>query len=89
MRQLKHKKGTWFTLHHLTWNERKQETTGMRVVERCRLRTALPDDVFTREADMYLPYLDLDKNEPRMCYRKLIRYVAFPPDFEILKVKWL
>lgn len=88
MQQLRHKDKLWFTLHHLTWNERTQETNGMRVVERARLRPALPDEPFSRQADMYLPYIDLDKDEPRLCYRLLIRYVAFPPDFKLLKVNW-
>jgi hypothetical protein len=58
----------------------------MRVVERARIRPALPDDDFIKPSDMYLPYIDLDKDEPRLCFRKLIQYVAFPPEFKLLKV---
>lgn len=36
----------------------------------------------------YLTYVDASADEPRMCWKKLIRYVAFPPDYELLKVDW-
>ena len=85
MRQLRHTH-QHFTLHHLTYNVKRRQTTGMRVVERARVRPALPDDDFIKPSDMYLPYLNLDKDEPRLCFRKLIRFVAFPPDFKLLKV---
>jgi hypothetical protein len=86
MREMRHDTNKHFTLHHHTYNVKRHETNGVRVVERARLRPALPDDEFTKPADMYLPYIDLDADEPRLCFRKLIQYVAFPPDFKLLKV---
>lgn len=73
---------------HVTWNRKKNETNGLRHVTRARLRPALPDEKFYPHADLYLPYIDLDVNEPRMCFKKLIRTVAFPPQYEVLRVKW-
>lgn len=73
---------------HITWNQKKHETNGLRHVQNCRLRPALPDEKFYPHADLYLPYMDLDLKEPRMCFKKLIRTVAFPPDFIEMKVNW-
>ena len=88
MRELRHKDHLHFELHHLTYNHATGETKGLRVVSRCRVRPSLPDDRFALPADLYLPYMDLDMNEPRMCFRKLIRAVAFPPHFVLQKVNW-
>lgn len=88
MRQIRHRHENSFTLHHLTWNEAKREAKGLRVVERCRLRPALPNEKFSLPGDLYLPYMDLDIGEPRNCFKKLIRFVAFPPRYELLKVNW-
>lgn len=89
MREMRNQKNASFTLHHLTWNEKKQETKGLRVVERCRLRPALPGEVLKHAfADLYLTYIDLDLMEPRMCFKILMRAVAFPPNYELMKVNW-
>lgn len=88
MRDLRHKSNTYFELQHITFNQNRSETDGIRLVQRCRLRPALPDEKFYPNADLYLPYIDLDINEPRMCFKKLIRFVAFPPNYKLLKVKW-
>lgn len=88
MRELRHKKNAHFELQHITFNQKRNETEGIRHVQHCRLRPALPDEKFYPNADLYLTYIDLDIKEPRMCFKKLIRFVAFPPDFKLLKVKW-
>lgn len=81
-----------FTLHHLTWNDDEGTTAGMRIVNRCTLRPALKADTFPRaSAELYMPYTDLDLPagaQNRMCRKKLIRYVAFPPTNELLRVTW-
>jgi len=88
MRQLRHNETTHFEMHHLTYNHSTDETKGLRSVMRCRLRPALPKETFAAPADLYLPYVDLDLNEPRSCFKKLVRLVAFPPTYEPLKVNW-
>lgn len=88
MRQIRHTADAYFTMHHLTWNETKQEAKGLRVVERCKLRPALPNEKFALPGDLYLPYMDLDLEEPRTCFKKLIRFVAFPPLYKLQKVNW-
>ena len=88
MRKLRKEKKSHFLMHHLTYNEKKDKTNGLRVVSKCRLRAALPDEVFKMDSDLYLPYTDLDLHEARMAFKKLIRIVAFPPHFKLLKVNW-
>lgn len=91
MRQMKNNTQAFFKMSHLTADTSRKITNGMRHVEKCRLRDALPDDAFgSVPADLFLPYSDLSERKPvnRMCRKKLIRYVAFPPDFTLLKVEW-
>ena len=40
------------------------------------------------DPDHYLTYVISDTDEPRMCWKKLLRFVAFPPRYELLKVDW-
>jgi len=87
MRALRHSRQT-FEMYHLTWNEKKQETNGMRKVDKCRLRKGLTKESLSNDPDLYLLYTDVEKKEPRMCYKKLVRYVAFPPSYELLKINW-
>lgn len=88
MREIRHNKKLSFELHHLTYNHATGETHGLRVVSRCRLRPSLPKETFALPSDLYLPYTDLDTGEPKTCYKKLIRAVAFPPKHKLLKVNW-
>ena len=91
MRALRHSDDFFFIMHHLTFNERRQQTDGIRIVSMCRIRPALPDDSVKPDPDLFLPYTDLNEsksNQNRMCRKRLIRYVAFPPDFQLLKVDW-
>ena len=88
MRLLKKVPGAYFTLIHLTCNLRKRTTGGMRKVERCRLRASMRSDQAETDPDHYLPYEDLDTEEPRQCFKKLIRYVGFPPTYKLQRVNW-
>ena len=88
MRLVSKVKGAHFILIHLTCNRETGEGGETRKVERCRLRPSLPDGVTTIDPDHYLTYIDCDLDEPRTCFKKLIRYVAFPPKYELLKVNW-
>lgn len=89
MRRLKGIKNASFVLLHLTADLSRGETHGMRKVERCRVRKGMPENgAFSVNPDHYLAYEDLDTAEPRFCFKKLIRYVGFPPDYRLLKVNW-
>lgn len=87
MRQLRHSPET-FELYHLTWNTKTNTTNGMRKVNSCRIRPGFPQEKIQNNPDHYLLYMDMDLNEPRACFKKLARYVAFPPEFELLKIDW-
>jgi hypothetical protein len=92
MRRLSREFREPFVLHHQTFDELTGLSKGMRIVKKCLLRVSLPSDIFNRgTAELYLPYIDLDlpkSNQKRMCRKKLITHVAFPPAMVLLKVDW-
>ncbi|MDR2130545.1 MAG: hypothetical protein LBP56_05180 [Odoribacteraceae bacterium] len=88
MRLISKVEDAYFTLVHLTYNHKTGAGGETRKVERCRLRPSLPDGVTRIDPDHYLTYVDGSMDEPRMCFKKLIRYVGFPPDYKLLKVNW-
>lgn len=79
----------FFKMQHLTWNRNKKESDGIRNVEQGYIRKSLPRETFFPDADIYLPYRDAsDNHAPKMCFKRLILYVAFPPQYKWKKVKW-
>jgi hypothetical protein len=82
------KKDTAFKLEHLTYNRTLKKSNGVRTVEVTMLRPALTDDVFETDSDHYLTYKDIDHDKARQCFKKLIRRVAFAPEFEWYNVNW-
>ncbi len=65
-----------------------KENGTVRVFEKCRLRAARRDEGLSISADHYLYFVDMESNVPKTCFKKLIRKVSFPPEFEWLTVKW-
>lgn len=88
MRLISKVHGASFTLIHFTCNLRKRTGGQLRKVEQCLLRPALPEGMMKVDPDHYLTYVDTSTDAPRMCWKKLIRYVAFPPHYELLKIDW-
>lgn len=88
MRLISKMKDETFTLIHFTWNMKTRVGGELRKVEHCRLRPAMPEKVTKVDPDHYLTYTIADLDEPRMCWKKLLRFVAFPPRYELLKVDW-
>ena len=71
---------TSYTLH---------STPKLRTLEHCRWRTQLPHEAFDIDSDNYFLFQDSDGN-PKMCYRYLIRFMAFPNDgYKLHPIKWL
>lgn len=59
------------------------------VKEHCKYRTQLPYERFSVDSENYFLFTDGD-GEPRMCYRILIRFMAFPQDgYKLHKINWL
>ena len=87
-RNLKLVQGSWFTLLHLTCNMKTGACGELRKYERCRVRPALREDTFKMDGDMYFTFEDLETGEPKMCFKRLMRYIGFPPDYKLLKIDW-
>lgn len=88
MRELSKLPNKHFSLIHFTYNRNKLNSTGKKYVERSVCRASLPEDTFEVSGDLYFPYKDLDSGENKMCWKILLRLVAFPPDFEFMKINW-
>ena len=59
------------------------------VKERCKWRTQMPDEKFSVDGENLFLFLDEDGKE-KMCYKILIRYMAFPNDgYKLHKIDWL
>ncbi len=58
------------------------------VKENCTVRPQLPAGKFDVDSDNYFLFQDAD-GKPKSCYRILLRYIAFPPEFNMIKVNWL
>lgn len=79
-----------FTLCFFPYS-RSRGKAGARLVvkERCKWRRQLPDERFAASAENYLLFSDSEDN-PKMCYRILVRYMAFPNDgYKLHKINWL
>lgn len=64
-------------------------TPKLRTIEHCRWRTQLPHEAFDIDSDNYFLFQDSAGN-PKMCYRYLIRFMAFPNDgYKLHPIKWL
>lgn len=87
-RNLKFVPDAYFTLLHLTCNLTTNKSGQLVKVDKCRVRPSLREDTFQLDGDLYFPYEDLDTGEPKMCFKKLMRYIGFPPNYELLKIDW-
>ena len=82
------KAGMHFKIQHLTYNQVNNECNGLRTVSNCSLRPGLKANLFSTDADHYLTYYDHDADMPRQAFKKLIRWVAFAPDYNYIKINW-
>jgi hypothetical protein len=87
-RNLKYVPGATFVLLHLSCNLKTKACGETVKHERCRVRPALKEDTFQLDGELYFTYEDVDSGEPRMCFRRLMRFIGFPPDYELLKIDW-
>jgi len=78
-----------FTIVFYPYNSTKGiASTTARKIERCKVRTQLPDDCFSKDSDNFFMFLDED-GKPKTCYRILIRYIGYSSDnYRLRKVKW-
>lgn len=59
----------------------------LQVREKCTVRKQLPQERFQIPSDNYFLFMD-SNNDHKTCYRVLIRFVCFPPNYNLIKVKW-
>lgn len=87
MKELQHQ-GETFELHFYSLNRTKGKTGGLKKYFHCRLRPALPKEFSDNILpDMLLPFFDEQSGQNKHCYKRLIQAVAFPPTYELLKIK--
>ena len=77
-----------FKLLFLTCDTKRKEGGELRKYDKCRIRTAKMDELAEVDPDHYLYFTDVETGEARNCWKRLIRYVGFPPKFELIKVDW-
>ena len=77
-----------FTIAFFKYNRTTGEaSTKMQIRERCTTRAQLPQERFRIPSDNFFLFQDED-GDPKTCYRVLIRFVGFPPEYNLIKVKW-
>lgn len=59
----------------------------LREYEGCKTRAQLPSDKWGSDGDAYFLFQDADGN-PKTAHRVLVRFMAFPPEFNLRKIEW-
>ncbi len=83
-----HKGGSFHVCFYPCNRTKNSASSSLRLIEYCTYRPQLPRNKFDIDADNFFLFKDKD-NYPKTCYRLLLRYIAFPPDFKMRKVNWL
>lgn len=69
--------------------QRGEASTTLNIKEGCKWRTQLPKERFNVDSENLFLFTDGD-GEPRMCYKILVRFMAFPNDgYKLHKIDWL
>lgn len=69
--------------------QRDKASRVLTVKEHCKWRAQMPSERISEDPDNLLLFTD-GNGEPRMCYRILIRYMAFSQDgYKLHKINWL
>lgn len=79
-----------FTVVFFPYSRSRGEAGAHLVVkEHCKYRTQLPGERFAVDSENYFLFTDAE-GDPKMCYRILIRFMAFPQDgYKLHKINWL
>lgn len=81
-------KGSFFSIMFLTCDRKRQEGGVLRKYEKCRIRPAEFNELVETDPDHFLHFTDVETGEAKQCWKKLIRYVGFAPDYEMIKIDW-
>lgn len=89
MRKINLIPGATFGIKFITCDLNRSDKSGrVDLYPECRLRTARKSEGLAVNSDHYLYFTDLTTDEPRQCFKRLIRAVCFPPQNIWYKVKW-
>ena len=85
------KVGGSFSLSFFPFSRKKkteEDTAQLKTFQNCTLRLPLPHDRFDIDGKHFLLFTTQDE-QPRSCYRVLIRYIGFSDDnFKLYRVLW-
>lgn len=84
------KAGGDFTLSFFPFSRKKPgaDKVSLKTYEHCTCRKPLPRDKFDIDGKHFFLFLNED-DEPKSCYRVLIRYIAFSTDgYKLKRVIW-
>ena len=84
------KAGGDFTLSFFPFSRKKPgaDKVSLKTYEHCACRKPLPKDKFDIDGKHFFLFLNED-DEPKSCYRVLIRYIAFSTDgYKLKRVIW-
>lgn len=83
------KAGGTFDISFFPFSRAKPQTGEVELVtfHRCRMRKPLPHDRFDIDGKHFFLFLT-ENDEPKACYRSLIRLMAFSTDNKIKKITW-
>lgn len=89
MRRLKLSPKATFGIKFITCDLNRPEKSGfVDIYPECRLRPARSSEGLQVDSDHYLYFSDVPSDEPRQCFKWLIRAVCFPPYNTWYEVKW-
>lgn len=81
-------KGSFFSIMFLTCDRKREEGGEMRKYDKCKIRPAEYNELSETDPDHFLYFVEVDTGAQRRCWKKLIRYVGFAPDYEMIKIDW-
>ncbi len=80
--------GRFFKLSVFNYSKSRHIASGkLRTFDNCKVRKQLPSDQWSMDAENF--FLFESNGQPKTCYKYLMRYVGFAPDYKLLKIKFL
>lgn len=79
-----------FTLAFFPYSRKRNRASAeLTVKEHCKWRTQWPGEKYSVDADNLFLFTDAE-GQPRMCWRVLVRFMAFSQDgYKLHKIDWL
>lgn len=83
------KTGGTFSITFFPFSRVKRPTgsVALKTYEGCTMRRPLPHEKFDIDGKHFFLFND-SQGKPKTCYRKLIRFMSFPPDHKLKKITW-